>query len=398
MPATVIVNKQTVVHVKSDGTSAATPDVCLTPSGPAAVPVIYVNTAESKDSAATSTTVFMDGQPIMLKESFFSKSTGDEGGTAGGGIISGKILGKASFLNYSFDVFVETQNTPRRLDPMQQNHGSPANTASPALTQPNIDAEKDIICAAICLCHWLVGAPQNVRNSILRAIKVPDFLMPSDDLANMGKQGCVDNVLAKSRAAPGGIYHDSYHPNIHIEVPYDVPSGRALMSTSQTSNFHRNVTGMPRALPRSYPGWWLFGRTPGTTGIPDVVITHNPMLPPEGANIARVVEIKFPPDKITDEQRRKYRAIDPQGRDPLVLTPEKCGCELELSQEEVVALAAMLAAIIIILDPIPGDEGLLPGLIPLMRGALPTLQRIAPSLQRLVPGLGPAGAAPAGAF
>ena len=49
----------------------------------------------------------MDGNPIMLKTSNFSTSTGDEAGTAGGGVVSNTTKGKAEFINFSFDVKVE---------------------------------------------------------------------------------------------------------------------------------------------------------------------------------------------------------------------------------------------------------------------------------------------------
>lgn len=48
-------------------------------------------------------------------------STGDEAGTAGGGVVSNKIKGKAEFVNFSFDVLVEGKNVARALDLMLHN-------------------------------------------------------------------------------------------------------------------------------------------------------------------------------------------------------------------------------------------------------------------------------------
>lgn len=48
-------------------------------------------------------------------------STGDEGGVAGGGVVSNKIKGKAEFVNFSFDVKFEGKNVARALDPMLHN-------------------------------------------------------------------------------------------------------------------------------------------------------------------------------------------------------------------------------------------------------------------------------------
>ncbi len=134
MPATIIVNKLTVVHAKSSGISIAFPDVCKTPTPGGPVPIPYPNIAQSTDTAKGSSTVKMDGNPIMLKGSNFKMSTGDEAGSAMG-VVSNKIKGKAEFTMYSFDVKVDGKNVCRLADPMQQNMGSPGNAFSPAEIQ-----------------------------------------------------------------------------------------------------------------------------------------------------------------------------------------------------------------------------------------------------------------------
>src|SRR4051812_609808 len=104
MPATVIVNKLTVVHAGSGGgANQGPPDVCLTPSPGGPAPVPYPNIAFSKDLMLCATTVSVDGQPLAVSDSIFATSTGDEGGTAGGGVVSHVIKGKAKFINFSFD-------------------------------------------------------------------------------------------------------------------------------------------------------------------------------------------------------------------------------------------------------------------------------------------------------
>jgi hypothetical protein len=128
------VNGQTVVHKTSDGQVNTFPDVCLTQVGNAVVPIPYSNTAVSQDTSKGSKTVFVDGNPIMLKDSVFSKSTGDEAGDKKG-VGSGTVGDEAKFVNYSFDVSVEGRNVCRRLDPMTSNKG---NTPPAALMQPNI--------------------------------------------------------------------------------------------------------------------------------------------------------------------------------------------------------------------------------------------------------------------
>ena len=121
MPATTNVNFRTVVHEKSSGMAIFFPDVCKTPAPPAGpIPIPYPNIAQSTDTDGGSTKVKIDGCPIMLKDSNFKMSSGDEAGAAGG-IMSSCTKGKAEFLNYSFDVKIEGKNVPRLGDMMLGN-------------------------------------------------------------------------------------------------------------------------------------------------------------------------------------------------------------------------------------------------------------------------------------
>lgn len=136
MPTTTV-NSLTVVHKQSGGTAIAFPDVCKTPSpaGGTPVPIPYPNIASSQDTADGSSTVKVDGNPIMLRGSNFSTSTGDEAGTALG-ILSNKIKGKAIPLTFSFDVMVDGDFVFRQLDLMLQNVNPPPNTPPGILVQP----------------------------------------------------------------------------------------------------------------------------------------------------------------------------------------------------------------------------------------------------------------------
>jgi hypothetical protein len=121
MPVTVAVNApETVVHQSSMGIAQTALDVCKTPTPGGPVPIPYPNIAMSSQTANGSQTVTCDGNPIMLKDSFYSMSSGDEAGSVGG-VKSGIIKGQADPINYSFDVKVEGKNVYRRMDPMYQN-------------------------------------------------------------------------------------------------------------------------------------------------------------------------------------------------------------------------------------------------------------------------------------
>jgi hypothetical protein len=146
MSVTVGVNGRTVVHSASSGVTIAFPDVCKTPSPAGPIPIPYPNIAKSSDTADGSSSVKMDGNPIMLKSSNFSTSVGDEAGTAGGGVVSNTTKGKAEFVNYSFDVKVEGKNVPRQLDPMIHNKLSSPNTPPTPLIQPPLVPILRVVC------------------------------------------------------------------------------------------------------------------------------------------------------------------------------------------------------------------------------------------------------------
>lgn len=121
MPVTVGVNFMSVVHAASNGVTIAFPDVCKTPSPGGPIPIPYPNIAMSSDTAKGTKKVKCDGQSVCVSDSNFRMSTGDEAGSAGGGVASNKIKGKAEFVNYSFDVKFEGKNVPRAFDLMLHN-------------------------------------------------------------------------------------------------------------------------------------------------------------------------------------------------------------------------------------------------------------------------------------
>jgi hypothetical protein len=122
MGTSVGVNKLSIVNADTNGVTIAFPDVCKTPAPPAPfVPIPYPNIAKSGDMAKGTKKVKAEGKPVCTKDSNFSVSTGDEAGTAGGGIASSKIKGKAEFVNFSFDVQFEGKNVPRSFDLMLHN-------------------------------------------------------------------------------------------------------------------------------------------------------------------------------------------------------------------------------------------------------------------------------------
>lgn len=120
MAQSVFANCRGVAHGDSNGMSIAFPDVCLTPSPAGPMPIPYPNIAKSSDVSGGPTSVKVDGAMPATKDAQYSKSTGDEAGSAGG-VASGRMKGPAEFMLYSFDVKFDGQNVCRLGDMLFHN-------------------------------------------------------------------------------------------------------------------------------------------------------------------------------------------------------------------------------------------------------------------------------------
>ncbi|WP_311434961.1 VRR-NUC domain-containing protein [Herbaspirillum huttiense] len=59
---------------------------------------------------------------------------------------------------------------------------------------------------------------------------------------------------------------------------------------------------------------------------PDVITVLDPAKPPTQENIKQVVEIKFPPDKITTPQQNAYIEIAGDEKKLVTIGPQDCDC------------------------------------------------------------------------
>ena len=148
MAVSVGVNFLSVVHASSNGTTIAFPDVCKTPSPAGPIPIPYPNIAKSSDTAKGTTKVKCDGNPVCVKDSNFSMSTGDEAGSAGGGVASNKIKGKAEFVMSSMDVKFEGKGVCRAFDIML--HNDKNTPPFPVLQGPVVALAKEDPVCLIC--------------------------------------------------------------------------------------------------------------------------------------------------------------------------------------------------------------------------------------------------------
>ncbi len=121
MPGTVFANMLGIAHKGSGGMSTVFPDVCKTPTPGGPVPIPYPNVGQSSNTSSGPTSVTTDGQMPMTQSAKYMISSGDSAGSAGGGVISGKVMGACEFMMYSFDVKFEGKNVCRLADPLFQN-------------------------------------------------------------------------------------------------------------------------------------------------------------------------------------------------------------------------------------------------------------------------------------
>jgi len=126
--SSVFANGRSIVQ-KGDGLTnvSGPPDVCKTPSPGGPVPIPYVNVAQDSDLSSGSKKVKIEGNSAALESSNLSTSTGDEPGTAGGGLLSSKTKGKLSWGSSSTDVKFEGKGVVRFGDVTQHN-GNTFNT------------------------------------------------------------------------------------------------------------------------------------------------------------------------------------------------------------------------------------------------------------------------------
>ena len=113
----VFANSRSILH-KGDGyvQTCPIPDVCKTPSPGGPVPLPYINVAMYSDLADGAKKVTIEGKMPAIKGANLSTSTGDEPGTAGGGVVSSKTKGKMTWAACSTDVKFEGKGVIRFLE------------------------------------------------------------------------------------------------------------------------------------------------------------------------------------------------------------------------------------------------------------------------------------------
>ena len=115
------------------------PDVCKTPTPGGPVPMPYPNIAmlTQADGGSCSSKVKIQGKKTVVKGSEITMSSGDEPGSAGGGVVSNKFKGPAQFKKGSSRVKVEGKEMCHHTSVVGQNGGSNANVPAGVQVAPS---------------------------------------------------------------------------------------------------------------------------------------------------------------------------------------------------------------------------------------------------------------------
>lgn len=119
----VFIEGKEVITKSSGAVAESNLDVCLTPQGPAVVPVAYTNRASISNLSNASKTTKILNSTIMLQRSYISRSSGDEAGLLGG-ILSKSTRGKTRSLQFSRSVYIEGQRVVLNGAITLQNNGN----------------------------------------------------------------------------------------------------------------------------------------------------------------------------------------------------------------------------------------------------------------------------------
>jgi hypothetical protein len=232
----------------------AFPDVCFTPpqtpATPPGVPIPYPNTGLASDTTSGSTTVFISGQQIMLKnKSYFQKSTGNEAGCATKkGVITSKITGKVYFNSWSMDVKVEGENVVRHLDMTTHNHASsPGNTLLwPYIDEMAFAVDSSHPCKELAQqlqthCQKHVDSSKNKKGQLKRRVALKKICEEDSGNGNCKKaMTCVLTPKSPSNCCPdaSGVKPTPHHivpaAQFHDGTAAEVPLSNLLDASGKS--------------------------------------------------------------------------------------------------------------------------------------------------------------------
>lgn len=311
---------KTPVTKGSSGIAKATlPNVCKMPGPPAPfVPSPLPNIATSGTSPKGYTKrVKVERKTVAVRGASF-KSMGDIASKAtGGGLLSMNTHGPAKFIMPgSFTVKFEGKGVHLLGEPMLNNCG-------PSGSPPNTGAT-------------LGGVVQGTATAGFAA-KVGDQAI-ADRLCDAACKAMAKKLkpgqtrqgqMSKAFTSKKGPLHTPNNTTILPEVSQKIPASvgghmRTLLSRSVPP---RTIPGTGVTAPMSMFRA-MATSVPGTMTRWDFVIPRNPGLPATNSNISRYVEVKFPGDKLTANQKLARRMMSKADKAKIVnMRPAKdCAC------------------------------------------------------------------------
>ncbi|MDR0218996.1 MAG: DUF4150 domain-containing protein [Enterobacteriaceae bacterium] len=108
-------------NTQGGGQDMATPDVCLTPSAPNPVPMIYPNTAQGSSAISASTSsILFAGSPAHNTGTSIPMTSGDNAGV-NMGTASGTVMGSSRHTVGSSSVLIKGMQATRMSSSTMQN-------------------------------------------------------------------------------------------------------------------------------------------------------------------------------------------------------------------------------------------------------------------------------------
>lgn len=115
------------ITTASQGICFAFPNVCftppITPPFPKGVPIPYPSIGQLSAASGAAASVMAGGNPVVIKSSTISSTTGDSAGSLLG-VTSGTVGGGVEFTSASGTVFAEGTEVVRMFDTTKQNSGN----------------------------------------------------------------------------------------------------------------------------------------------------------------------------------------------------------------------------------------------------------------------------------
>ena len=176
-------------------------------------------------------------------------------------------------------------------------------TTQVRISQPQLDPQdKKVLCSAMCQCD-----------------KAPNIGKDGQQL----KQACVSERM---KALDKLLEHRSpYKQEINYDMTKRPPA--PIMDSAVETKGHSYLPGWIQKYWNSDGTKPPFQAGEGMIRRPDIVIVNDPAKPPTQDNIKQIVEMKFPPDTATVEQREDYKTIAGSSNKLRILKPSDCDCD-----------------------------------------------------------------------